>query len=135
MDSVVIDTNLLLSHLTDRDPDQNQAALDLFSESDRLRFHVPQFVLFELHFVLKSAYGLAPATIAALLEQTLSFPALHVIHELDMRRVLNLWPDVVPHLTDAALTSVAISRGWPVATFDRDLKKRLRKLEVPVWKL
>ncbi|MGH9465345.1 MAG: PIN domain-containing protein [Thermoanaerobaculia bacterium] len=133
MRSLVLDTNVLLSFLTDRDPSQQQLAEKLFEAAARgeLRLIVPQIVLVELTFVLRNLYQRSVEEIAETLSKALALPGVEPADPTAWALVLELWPRVVDGLPDALIAAVAkLGRHDGVATFDRRLARVLSTIGV-----
>jgi predicted nucleic acid-binding protein len=131
--AVLLDTNVLVSFLTDRNPGQQRLAAALFAasaEMGRPGLLLPQVVVFELAYVLSNLFGRGEAEVRAVVEDLLALPHLAVIDELSWTRVLEYWPDKIAGLADAALAALGREHGIAVATFDRKLAKRLRSLGI-----
>jgi len=136
MRSVVVDANVLVSFFVDRHEKQRDAADALLqkAEDGQIVAIVPQFVVFEVTYVLESQYGFARERVAAIIRDVVTFPGVRVIDDCPWKRVLEVWPDPLPSLADAAIATVAVvNRYDAVATFDRKLAKRVRDLGVSAY--
>lgn len=122
MPSVVIDANVLVSYFTARNDTQRAAARALLqhAEDGDLVAIVPQFVVFEVTYVLQGLYAITGERLTAMIRDVVSFPGVRVIDDCPWKRVLEVWPDPLPSLADAAIDAVA--------TFDRKLAKRVQDL-------
>lgn len=133
MTRVVLDTNVLVSFLTDRDlPQQAQAARLLTrAAAGELQVILHQTVVMELAYVLRNLYGMSSGDAAPLLRDLLALPGVVVVDRLPWSRVLDMWPSQVPDLADAVLAAVAaVDRCDAVATFDMAFRRRMAKLEL-----
>ncbi len=129
--SLVLDTNVLLSFLTDRDPSQRRLAEPLFQAAARgaLRLVVPQIVLVETSFILRNVYRQPAAEIAQIVREALALPGVEPSDPAVWGLVLDLWPRVVEGLPDALIAAAAkLGRHDGVATFDRRLARALPKI-------
>jgi predicted nucleic acid-binding protein len=139
MRRIVLDTNVLLSFLTDRDPEQQEKAAHLFDEAaaGELTLVLHQMVVTELVYVLRNLYSVAPEVIAATIEDVLAMPGIAPENDLVWSLLLDLWPAKVSDFTDAALAAVAIQgRHDALATFDRPFARQLARQGAGVyWKL
>lgn len=136
MRSVVVDANVLVSFLVDRHPKQGDDAEVLLqqAEAGEIVAIVPQFVVFEVTYVLQSRYGFTGERLASLIRDVITFPGVQVIDDCPWRRVMNVWPNPLPSLADAAIAAVATANGYDaVATFDRKLAKRVVELGVAAY--
>lgn len=128
MRSVVLDANVLVSFVIDRNAAQRDAAkaLLLKAEAGELEAVIPQFVVFEINYVFQSMYGAAGERLATLIRDVVTFPGVRVVDDCPWKRVFEVWPDPLPSLADAAILAVAATNRYDaVATFDRKLAKRL----------
>lgn len=133
MTRVVLDTNVLVSFLTDRDPSQQAQAARLLTRAaaGEIQVILHQSVAMELAYVLRNLYSLSSEDIAPLLRDLLALPGVVVTDRLPWSTVLDLWPSRVPDLADAILAAVAsVDRCDAIATFDRAFRRRMAKLGV-----
>jgi len=133
---VVVDANVFLSTLVHRNDEQRAAAkaLLLKAEDGELEVILPQFVVFEIVYVLQSTYRIPASELAPMLRDLIALPGLLVIDECPWKRVLDYWPVPLPSLADAAIAAVAASNRYDaIATFDRKLSKRAKDLGVPSY--
>jgi predicted nucleic acid-binding protein len=131
--SVAIDANVLVSYFTARNDKQLAAARTLLqhAEDGDLVAIVPQFVVFEVTYVLQGLYAITGERLTAMIRDVVSFPGVRVIDDCPWNRVLEVWPDPLPSLADAAIAAVAAANRYDaVATFDRKLAKRVQDLGV-----
>ena len=136
MQRVVVDANVFLSTLVHRNDEQRDAAkaLLLKAEDGDLEVIVPQFVVFEIVYVLQSTYRIGASELAPMLRDFIALPGVLVIDECPWKRVLEYWPAPLPSLADAAIVAVAESKRYDaIATFDRKLGKRAKALGVATY--
>ena len=130
MKDVLVDANVLVSFLTDRNKDQQELAADLFLAA-REREHsliLHAISVSEAIYVLRNLYKIDPQEIADSIRQLLGLPGIASMGEVSWNLVFELWPGVIPNLGDAVLASVAAQiQCDAVATFDNNLRKKLRK--------
>jgi predicted nucleic acid-binding protein len=133
---VVVDANVLLSFILDRDEKQRAAAKALLlraAEGDLVAI-VPQFVIFEVVYVLQSTYRIPTTALNPMMRDLIGLPGLLLIDECPWKRVIDVWPDPLPSLADAAIAAVASTNRYDaVATFDRKLAKRLQDFGVAAY--
>jgi predicted nucleic acid-binding protein len=132
---VVIDTNVLISATTDRDPGQAARIRELFraAAAGEVELLIPQCSLFEFVYVLSSVYSLGAHRIQTLLGDLLAMPALQVLGDFDGATWLRLWSESIRDPNDAAVAVAALATNSSVATFDRKFARRLTLLSVPLW--
>jgi predicted nucleic acid-binding protein len=131
--SVVIDANVLVSYFTARNDTQLAAVRALLqnAEDGDVVAIVPQFVIFEVTYVLQGLYSITGERLTGMIRDVISFPGLRVIDDCPWKRVLEVWPDSLPSLADAAIAAVAAANRYDaVATFDRKLARRVQDLGV-----
>lgn len=136
MQRVVVNANVFLSTLVHRNDKQREAAkaLLLKAEDGELEVILPQFVVFEIVYVLQSTYRIPGSELAPMLRDLIALPGVLVIDECPWKRVLEYWPAPLPSLADAAIVAVAASKRYDaVATFDHKLGKRAKELGVATY--
>lgn len=134
MTGVVVDTNVLVSYLVDREPDQQRQADRLLRRAagGEIEVLLPQIVATELVFVLTNLYQQPASEVADTLRDLFSLPGVRSVDEMDWQTVLALWPERIPSFADAALAAVAKRQRLAVATFDRSFVKKLRREAIEV---
>jgi len=133
---VVVDTNVFLSTLVHRNDGQREAAKALLikAEDGELEVILPQFVIFEIVYVLQSTYRISGSQLGPMLRDLIALPGVLVIDECPWKRVLEYWPAPLASLADAAIVAVAASQRYDaIATFDQKLGKRAKELGVPTY--
>ncbi len=130
MSRVVVDTNVLLSFLTDRDEQQQHLAAELLESAARgehvLILH--QLVLTEMVYVLQNLYDLDSSSVAIIVQDLLAMPGVQPLDEIDWGLFLELWPQQVGDFADAGLTTVLRSGDYDsLATFDLSFSRATRK--------
>lgn len=135
MKSVILDTNVVLSFVTDRDARQQELAARLFERAaaGEIRLLLPQIVLVELVYVLRNVYQAEDDLIAGILEDLLALPHLAETNEVEWPAVLKVWPKRIADFADAVLTCVARSERSAVASFDKAFGRRLKELGVAAY--
>ena len=136
MQRVVVDANVFVSLLTGRNEKQREAGVALLQEAEdgEIVVILPQFVVFEVTYVLQSLYGVTGVRLASMIRDLLSFPGVQTIDTCPWRRVLELWPDPLAGLADASIVAVATTHRYDaIATFDQKLAKRAKDLGVAAY--
>jgi len=133
MTSVMVDTNVLVSFLTDRDAEQQDRAAELIQRAAArdLELVIHQQVLTELIYVLLNLYGQSRESTAQVVADLLALPGVRVVDAVEWSRVLALWPQPFRDFTDAVLAATCRSGSHEsVATFDEAFKRLLGRLEL-----
>lgn len=126
---VLIDTNVLLSFLIDRDREQQGKASELLGRAadDEIEVVLHQFVIAELIYVLTNTYATPKETVGQAVRDLLSLPGVVVRDAMPWTVVLELWPAEIGDFTDACLLAITeAGKVDRVATFDQQLIRRLR---------
>jgi predicted nucleic acid-binding protein len=130
---VVVDANVFVSFLIERNQQQRVAARGLFESAGdgKITALVTQFAIFEVTYVLQSFYNIAVPELATLVREMVAIPGLVVIDDCPWRKVFEYWPERVTGLADAATIAVSVTNRYDaIATFDHDMVKRMRTLKV-----
>jgi predicted nucleic acid-binding protein len=133
---VVIDANVLVSFFVDRDEAQREAAKALLLEAvdGEITAIIPQFVVFEISYVFQTMYGATGQRLATLIRDVITLPGAEVIDDCPWKRVLEVWPDPLPSLADAAILALALTNRYDaVATFDKKLARRVREAGIRTY--
>jgi predicted nucleic-acid-binding protein len=114
----LIDTNCLLSYVTDRDPAQQAAIVEHVESAAALaaRLVVLPHVVSEFVYVLQSVYGLEAQSVRELLSSLLATPGLELRESFELQQVLQLWPDPCSDYGDAVIAAAATELRLPVLT-------------------
>jgi predicted nucleic acid-binding protein len=127
---ILVDANVLVSFLTNRNEDQRKKASALLKGAVA-REHVlclHSMTIVEMAYVLTQLYGEEPVEVARDVTDLLAMPGVIPVDEIPWSRVLELWPNVIASLGDAILAAVASEgRYEAVATFDVPLRKKLAR--------
>jgi len=125
---ILVDANVLVSFLTDRDENQRKKASALFQgaleREHTLVLHTISIV--EMVYVLTQLYKQEPSQVAGAVEDLLAMPGVLAADEVSWPLVLERWPQTLHSLGDA-IVAAAASQGQydAVATFDIPLRKKL----------
>ena len=134
MKAYIIDTNALISFVTDREPAQQKVVGELFEQAARLKCTMicPLHVLTEFVYVLERVYRVEPCEINAMVAEFIAMAGVELFHGLDMNILLALWPASVPDFGDAVVATVSrMKKGSSVLTFDRRFARVLHRLGIP----
>ena len=131
----VIDTNALISFVTDRDPEQQQKIAPLFEAAAHMQAVVfcHQHVLTEFIYVLDRIYQIPKDEIGRMIKDLIEMPGIEVIQEVNFKTILSWWPDPIPDFDDALIAAVGKTRsGSVVVTFDRKFAANLKALDINI---
>jgi predicted nucleic-acid-binding protein len=127
----IIDTNALISFVTDRNPAQQEAVAPLFEAASRFKCTLVchQFVLTEFVFVMDKVYGTPKAAINTMLGDFIAMPGVELHQNTDFGVLLSFWPAHIADFGDALIAATAKAmKGAVVVTFDEKFKSGLKKL-------
>ncbi len=132
MREFLIDTNCLLSYLTDRDQRQCAVIAPYIEGAARLSLtlHVTPSVVTELIYVLRSVYGRRDREVADLVAALFATPGIAYLECHPIETILELWPRSLPDYGDAALAAVARVRQLQVLTFDKTFARSMARTQV-----
>jgi len=133
---VVVDASVFVSYLTGRHEKQYHAARTLLQEAEdgNVVAVLPQFAVFEVTYVLQSLYDVTGNRLASMIRDLVSFPGVQIVDDCPWKRVLDVWPDPLTGLADAAIVAVATTDRYDaVATFDRKLTNRLESFGLAAY--
>lgn len=133
MNALALDTNALISFVTDRNPGQQAKIAALMEQAARAGALLlcPQNVLMEFASVMERVYKVEPGRTALMLADFIDLPGVEVVDELDYRRLLALWPARISEYGDAVVAAVCQAhKGSSVVTFDQRLTASLRAVKV-----
>lgn len=109
MKRIVIDTNVVVLFLTDRDLRQQELAARLFQDaaagSCEILLH--QTVISELVYMLRNLYKQTPQDVAEITRELSEMPGVSVMDEMPWGDLFSIWPRDIETYADAALAAVA----------------------------
>ena len=133
MKKCIIDTNALISFVTDRNPVQQDKIARLLDTAVQLKLMVlcPQNVLTEFIYVMDSVYGIPKTEIRDVVNDFIKLPGIEIIHRINLKTLFALWPERVPDYGDAIIAALCKdTTGASVLTFDRKFSIQLKKLNL-----
>ena len=118
----LLDTNVLVRHLTGDPPAMARRATAYLSEADAL--FVTDLVVAELVYVLESFYELARSEVAERARAVIGFAPVVVEDDVVLLRALDLYEHQGLHFAEAYLVAIAEASGIrAVASFDRSIDR------------
>jgi|WetSurMetagenome_2_1015567.scaffolds.fasta_scaffold203386_3 predicted nucleic acid-binding protein len=129
----IIDTNGLISFVTDRSLEQQKKIGTYFAQAadGECGIVLAGITVSEFVYVLEKVYKRSSDETAGLLNAFLSTPGFDIVPMFDLKGILALWPKKVPDFGDAAIAAIAAFYSFTVLTFDRPLGKQLERLHIP----
>lgn len=137
MKKVIIDTNCLISFVTDRNPTQQKIIATLFdyAQHQKIQIVCHHHVVSEFVYVLTSVYSLPKEKVQKMIADLVDMPACMYTSDVDIQTVFSLWPSHVPDYGDAILAAYCKKTGVSLATFDTKFKKALTTVGITVQKI
>lgn len=135
MKTYIIDTNALLSFVTDRNPKQQEEVAELFNRAARMKCRIlcHQHVMTEFVYVLDKVYNYARSSINQMIKDLISMPGIKIEHEIDFKVLLDYWPNLISDFGDAVVaTQWKTNRQASVVTFDKHFIKELKNISAKV---
>jgi len=132
----VIDTNVLISFVTDRNLEQQRKIAPLFEAAGHLKAVIlcHQSVLIEFIYVMDKIYKHPKDEIGRMVADFIRMPGIEVVQECDFSAALSCWPAPLADFGDAVVASVGISqRGALIVTFDRKFAGGLKSLGLGIY--
>ena len=124
--TVLLDTNVIVRHLTQEPPAQGQAATRLLASAESL--FLADVIVAETVHVLQSVYKTPRKTVAVAISALTSMRSVVVEHGQVVRRSIDLYEREGMDFTDAYLVAFAeVNRISQVASFDQGMDKAIRK--------
>ena len=120
--TALVDTNVLIRHLTGDLPDQAARATRYLAAADELL--LPDLILAEVAYVLESFYETPRAQVATTLRAVLAYPAIRVLDADLLQRAVEVYEVHRIDFADAYLVASAERTGIGViASFDRGIDR------------
>ena len=138
MKKIVIDTNCLISFVSDRNPGQQEKITVLFNKAQRLKKMIVchHHVISEFVYVLTSVYSLTTENVQQMVADLISMPGVIYTSDVDMKTLLLLWPSSIADYGDAVLAAYCKkTKGTEIATFDKKFNSALTKVGLTVQEL
>ncbi len=135
MKKIIIDTNCLISFVSDRNPDQQDKIAVLFNHARRLKKMVVchHHIISEFVYVLTSVYSLKAKDVRQMVADLVAMPGVMYTSDVDMPTLLSLWPEKIPDYGDAVLAAFCKkTKGTRIATFDKKFNNALIRIGLPV---
>lgn len=138
MKKIVIDTNALISFVTDRNPAQQEKIAGIIEAASRLKVTIlcHQNVLTEFVYVMEKVYRVPKDEIHGMVRDLTATPGVEIVHDLDCRTLLSIWPGTFADFGDAILATFCLARkDAALVSFDAGFVKAAHKVGVKVHPL
>lgn len=138
MKKIIIDTNCLLSFVSDRNLQQQKKISSLFKEAGHLNSLIicHHHIISEFIFVLSSIYSVETNEIHDMISDLIAMPGVKPATEVDMKTLLSLWPTIIPDYGDAVIAAhCKNTKGTAIATFDKRFNKALKRANISIYQL
>jgi len=137
MKKLIIDTNVLISFITDRNLQQQEIARQVFEDTAGLgrTLYCPFHTLTEFVYVLDTVYGVERERIRTMAREFVDLPGVEILYDVSLEKLFEYWPKIIPDYGDAVVASAWAAlkkRNVAVFTFDRKFQTILRKLGIPL---
>ena len=134
MKQYVIDTNALLSFVTDRNTVQQTVMTSVFEQvaSAQATILCPQNVIAEFVYVMETVYHQPKPSIRSIAAEFISMPGVTILNKTDFDEVFSLWPEIFEDFGDAIVAACARStKRASIITFDRRFIRKLTSCRIP----
>ena len=119
--TAILDTNIVIRHLTGEPTGQAAAATELLASTEPL--YLTEVTIAECAHVLRSVYQAPHATIAVVLRSLISQPHVRVDHPERLMAAFNILETSGLGFPDAHLAATSLELNTPVISFDRGLDR------------
>ena len=134
MKQYIIDTNALLSFVTDRNITQQAVMTGVFEQVAAAQAAIlcPQNVIAEFVYVMETVYHQPTLSIRSILADFIAMPGVEIVDTTDFESVFSLWPETFEDFGDAIVAACCqSSKGAFVITFDRRFMRQLASCHIP----
>ena len=134
MKRYVIDTNALLSFVTDRNTTQQAVMAGVFEQvaAAQATMLCPQNVIAEFVYVMETVYHQPKSSIRSIATDFIEMPGVTIVDKTNFAEVFSLWPEVFDDFGDAIVAICARStKGASIITFDRQFMRKLASCHIP----
>jgi predicted nucleic-acid-binding protein len=131
----LIDTNALISFVTNRNPEQQRFIAPLFESAAHMKALIfcHQHVLTEFIYVMDRIYQVPKDKIGQMIKDLIEMPGIEIIQDVDFKTITAWWPDPISDFGDALIAAAGKARrGSMVVTFDQKFAIRLKALGIDI---
>ena len=132
MNSSIVDTNCLLSYVTNRDPQQYECMDNIFKSASKLQQEIVIIsnVITEFVYVLQSVYKIKDHIISKMVSDLLNNPGMTYQHGYYPDTIIKFWPNNIKDFGDAVIAASASVLKCSIYTFDKSFAGQLKKLKI-----
>jgi predicted nucleic-acid-binding protein len=123
---ITIDTNVFLRWLLDDDKRKSEATTRLLKRAEKgeVEIWVPDLVIAEIAWVLRSFYKIRPHAVAEMIEPVVNAPMIDFENRDRLRQAVALYHAHQVDFTDCYIAAAAAERGLEsVVSYDRDFDR------------
>jgi len=136
MKKIIIDTNFIISFVTDRNLDQQSKTAELFESASKLQISIICHinVITEFIYVIDKIYQVDKKEISNIISKLLLMAGIELVCDVNIKKVLSYWPKHISDYGDAQLASLCSkTKNSSIATFDKKFLKELERLSLPIY--
>jgi predicted nucleic-acid-binding protein len=132
MKKFLVDTNCLLSFLTDRDQKQQELIQPFFEKAAgaEVELIILAPIKFELIYVLDKIYRIPKPQIRSIVIDLFTNPGITFANADENHAEMKIWPEKISDFTDAVLAQYAQREKISILTFDKNFIKQLKKQNI-----
>jgi predicted nucleic-acid-binding protein len=122
---IICDTNVILRHLLNDDPNNSKAADELFAliQTGEKKAIILESVFTECIFVLTKVYNVPREQIARVLTDLFQYKGIINDDKEQLLNALDMFATNSLHIVDCVLIAKSIQDGLKLFTFDKELEK------------
>jgi predicted nucleic acid-binding protein len=132
----VIDTNALISFVTDRNPKQQQIMKTILETTSLLKGVIlcHTHVLTEFVYVMDKVYHIQKEEIKAMVKDFMILPGVDIIQNINFKTLFLYWPEIFPDFGDALVAALCKShKGSVIVTFDQQMIRQVKTLGLSAY--
>ena len=136
MKKYIIDTNALISFVTDRNLKQQQIMKTVFETASLLKgiIFCHTHVLTEFVYVMEKVYQVPPEEIKEMVTDFMVLPGVRVIQAIDFKTIFHYWPKDIADFGDAIIAALCkAQKGSVLLTFDQKLIRQIKTVGLTAY--
>jgi predicted nucleic acid-binding protein len=136
MKNYIIDTNALISFVTDRNPKQQQIMKSIFESASLLKGMIlcHHHVLTEFVYVMDKVYQVPKDEIKGMVKDFMLLPGINVIRDIHFKTVFFFWPEFIADFGDAIVAALCKAhKGSIIVTFDQKLIRQIKTVGLTAY--